>query len=772
MCFIVVAIINRNLAPLTYYTHDEVVLYDIMQVSVRNKMELGIIVQIISNQNFEFEILEAKKSHFRYTQTQRILLPFMSAYYIQSIGITAQVFTPKDMRLESNIHSSGLPNFKLQKNEDLESNHHIKCKQTFDMESKYDRNLDSTPTNHANKTTNSSNCSMALEALIELEGRSYLNDNDYPSNSINRSNCIDKGEFLQNLDSNNFAPLHPAPTHLDKNLDSKNYALSPVSHLDLTENVESNLPQTEILCNLKTLSNNQQEIFTECSKRSLSLIFGTTGSGKTEIYFHAIAKTLKEGKQALLLMPEISLTPQMQERLNTAFPNLADTWHSKRTATQKQKILQSLQNGSLKIIAGARSALFLPFENLGLIIVDEEHDDSYKSQSNPKYHARDLAIFLSTKGIQVILGSATPSPKSYYLAKKHNYLLHLQNKFHNSTQTLHYDESEQIGISLHILHAITSTLEKGEQVIIFLPTRANFKILLCRTCKQKILCPNCSITLSLHSKKNALVCHYCNFTSQIPRACNTCGSDMLSGVRMGTEEFKKELETALLSHNLTPNIAIFDRDNVSTQKKLTALLHDFGEQKIDILIGTQMIAKGHDYPNVTLSIIIGMDYMLQIPDYRAHETSFSLLYQVAGRSGRKKHGNILVQTKDFELINNLWGDYTKVLHYILHERNPLYPPFCRLALLRFGHSSEKKAHNLAKEFASILHKIQCENDYAFEIVGVSEASIFKIKKKYYYQILLRSYNNLTLQKALQHALKYATKDIKNCVDIDIDPLSF
>ena len=163
MCFIVVAIINRNLAPLTYYTHDEVVLYDIMQVSVRNKMELGIIVQIISNQNFEFEILEAKKSHFSYTQTQRILLPFMSAYYMQSIGITAQVFTPKDMRLGSNIHSSGLPNFTLQKNEDSESNHHIKCKQAFDMESKYDKNLDSTPTNHANKTTNSSNCSMALD---------------------------------------------------------------------------------------------------------------------------------------------------------------------------------------------------------------------------------------------------------------------------------------------------------------------------------------------------------------------------------------------------------------------------------------------------------------------------------------------------------------------------------------------------------------------------------------------------------------------------------
>lgn len=637
--FIVVAIINRNIAPLTYYTDEEVVLYDIMQVSVRDKNELGIIVQILQNQDFSFEPLKAKKSQFIYTKIQKTLLSFISTYYMQSINITAQVFTAKNIELDS--------------------------------------------------------------------------------------------EKIQNFTQKN-----------------------------------------DIVHNLKTLTNNQQEIFKKCSTKNLSLIFGTTGSGKTEIYFHVIAKCIKEGKQALLLMPEISLTPQMQTKLNATFPNLADTWHSKRTVTQKHQILKSLQSGKLKIIAGARSALFLPFDNLGLIIVDEEHDDSYKSQNNPKYNARDLAIFLSTKGIQVILGSATPSPKSYYLAKKHNYLSHLQNKFHNSKQTLHYDETDQIGINQNIIHAITNTLKKHEQIIIFLPTRANFKILLCRNCNQKILCPNCSITLSLHTKKNALICHYCNFTNQIPKVCNICGSNMLSGMRMGTEEFKKELERALTELSLTPNIAIFDRDNVATQKKLNVLLDDFEKQKIDILIGTQMIAKGHDYPNVTLSIIIGMDYMLQIPDYRAPETSLSLLYQVAGRSGRKKNGDILVQTKDSELISNLWGDYTKVLHYILHERNPLYPPFCRLALLRFGHTIEKKAYCIAKKFAEFLHKIQCENTYSFEIVGVSEASIFKLKKKYYYQILLRSYNNLILQKVLQYALNHATKDVKNYIDIDIDPLSF
>lgn len=639
MCFILVAIIGRNLNPLTYYTHDKIKLYDIMQVSLRGNNELGIVVEILGDKKFDFEPLEAKKSPLCYTETQLSLLPFISHYYMQSIGIVAQIFTAC-----KNIQQDSIKQNKVEK---------------IDYES-----------------------------------------------------------------------------------------------------------------SLKTLSNEQQIVFETCKKQPLSLIFGATGSGKTEIYFHAIAECLKEGKQALLLMPEISLTPQMQKRLNTAFPNLSDTWHSKRTLAQKQKILESLQQGTLRIIAGARSALFLPFENLGLIIVDEEHDDSYKSNSQPKYNARDLAMLLSKKGIRVILGSATPSPKSYYLAKKNNYLLCLHNKFHESTFTLHYDNSEQIGISPQIIYAIQNTLAKQQQIVIFLPTRANFKILICKHCRQKILCPNCSITLSLHSKKNALVCHYCNFTTRIPDTCSACGSGMLSGMRMGTEEFKKELTEALLAYNLSPNISIFDRDNITTQRKLTKLLHSFEKHEIDILIGTHMIAKGHDYPNVGLSIIVGMDYMLQIPDYRSHETSFSLLYQVAGRSGRKGHGDILVQTKDSQIIHELWGDYTKVLCYLMSARNPLYPPFCRFALLRFGHSSEQIARNLAQDFATLLQKAYNENICKFEIVGVSEAGVFKVKKKYYYQILLRSYNNLALQKALQHALCHATKDMQNCIDIDIDPLSF
>lgn len=639
MCFILIAIIGRNLAPLTYYAHDKVMLYDIMEVSLRGNNELGVVVEILDNKKFDFEPLEAKKSLLYYTKTQLDLLPFISNYYMQNIGITAHIFTA--------------------------------CKN------------------------------------------------------------MQKDSIKQN--------------------ERKNI------------NYESRL---------KTLSNEQQLVFEACTNQPLSLIFGATGSGKTEIYFHAIAECLKEGKQALLLMPEISLTPQMQKRLNAAFPNLSDTWHSKRTLAQKQKILESLQEGTLHIIAGARSALFLPFENLGLIIVDEEHDDSYKSNSQPKYNARDLAMFLSKKDIRVILGSATPSPKSYYLAKKHNYLLCLHDKFHKSTFALRYDDSEQIGISPQIIYAIQNTLAKKKQVIIFLPTRANFKILICRHCRQKILCPNCSITLSLHAKKNALVCHYCNFTTKIPDTCDTCGSSMLSGMRMGTEEFKKELTEALIAYNLFPNISIFDRDNITTQKKLAKLLHSFEKHEIDILIGTQMIAKGHDYPNVGLSIIVGMDYMLQIPDYRAHETSLSLLYQVAGRSGRKGHGDILVQTKDSQIINELWGDYTKVLCYLLSTRNPLYPPFCRFALLRFGHSIEQKARNLAQDFAALLQKVRNDNICQFEIVGVSEAGVFKIKKKYYYQILLRSYSNFTLQQALQYAMHHATKDMQSFMDIDIDPLSF
>ncbi len=641
-----IEIIGRNLMPLLYYTHDCVEKLDIVLVELREKECYGIIVDIVEIEPVDFEVLEAKKSNYTLTDTQKVLLNFISSYYISKIGISLDLFVLCDKNIQKNI----------------------------------------------------------------------------------------------------------------------------------TEN--SKVYDT----NVNTLSEQQQIILNECRHKNISLIFGVTGSGKTEIYFHAIKECIESGKQALLLMPEISLTPQMQERLQRAFPNLSNIWHSKRSTKQKQEVLETLQSGHIKIIAGARSALFLPYDNLGLIIVDEEHDDSYKSSSQPKYNARDLAMFLSNKGIKVILGSATPSVKSYYIAKKHNYLLNLKHGFYVANQSLMYDETNQIGINQQILFAIKNEILQHKQVIVFVPTRANFKVIECRDCKHKITCPHCSISLSLHDKKNALICHYCNFMCKIPTQCEQCGNDSLSGIRIGTEEVKKQLIQCFEYDNIFPNIEIFDRDNITTQNKLEKTLKAFAKQEIDILIGTQMIAKGHDYPNVSLSVVIGIDYMLKIPDYRAYEICFSLLYQVAGRSGRKNDGKILIQTRDSNLINELWGDYIKVLNHEIESRDNLYPPFCKLAKLSFTSKNEKTAYNLACEFKEILENLKTsyinsaeskimQNIKYVEIIGLCEANPFKTNQNYSYQILLRSYKNLALQNTILYALSLSTNDVVKSIDIDIDPLN-
>lgn len=576
------------------------------------------------------------------------------------------------------------------------------------------------------------------------------------------------------------------------------------------ENIESNL---------KTLSQQQEIIFNEALKKNLSLIFGATGSGKTEIYFHLINETLKQNKEVLLLMPEISLTPQMKRRLEFAFPNINEIWHSKKSAKKKREILESLQNKKIKIIAGARSALFLPYQNLGLIIVDEEHDNSYKSNSNPKYNARDLSVFLSTKGVKVVLGSATPSVKSYYLANLHHYLLNLDSKYFSSKQQIIYDNAKNLESSQVIINEIINALNSKKQSIIFVPTRANFKILLCRNCGAKFTCPNCAISLSVHNKTHSLLCHYCNFSREIPNVCEMCGSDDLSGMRFGTEEIKKQLQNMLLFYNLTPNIAIFDRDNVGTEKKLESILNDFNSHKIDILIGTQMIAKGHDYHNVALSVILGVDFMLNMPQFSAIEETFSLIFQVIGRAGRKESGKSIIQSANGAFINSMISDFRLVLEYEINARYPLYPPFTRLALITFTHKSEEVAKNMSYEFANILSVIisefvsleskldskdskdtaefiesKVENgkssklDYKIiesriknekcskileskvEIVGISASLIPKIKNKFYYQILLRSKENLAIQKLLHHALKRAPTPLLQHLDINIDPL--
>lgn len=506
------------------------------------------------------------------------------------------------------------------------------------------------------------------------------------------------------------------------------------------------------------LSFKQASALEFCLNHRVSLLFGDTGSGKSEIYFHLIEKALKENKTSLFLMPEISLTPQMGRRLKNAFGSLVAIWHSRVTKKQKEKILQGLRDGEIKIIAGARSALFLPLENLGQIIIDEEHDDAYKSQSKPYYNTRDLALFLSKNfDIPVVLGSATPSVVSYFNAKDKGYLYRLKGKHFAGENSIILDSSNDVP-SPKLTALIDQTLKQGKQVIVFIPTRGNFRTLICKSCAESIRCIHCDIALSLHSRENKMLCHYCGFSMPIPSNCPHCNSAEFLSHRMGTVELKSELEKWFKESR----IGIFDRDFVGTDSKLKKITRDFKNGEIDILIGTQMIAKGHDYPNVELSVILGVDYLLNIPDFKCYERAFSLLYQVAGRAGRKSGGKVLIQSKNTGLISRYIQDYEEFLHFELKNRKNLYPPFRKLAILQFR---DREARIAEEKMHRILRHLSERRNGAFEIVGAQKNTISKIAGIYRYHIFLRLNHQIKTIKILHNLLeRYGD------FDVDIDPI--
>ena len=513
---------------------------------------------------------------------------------------------------------------------------------------------------------------------------------------------------------------------------------------------------------LPTLSPKQQEALNHALDSQNMLLFGDTGSGKTEIYMHLIAHTLLLGKNALFLMPEIALTPQIEQRLKKVFGSLVGIWHSKITHAKKRSFLDSLNNGEIRVIAGARSALFLPLQNLGQIIVDEEHDDAYKSQSTPRYNARDLALYIGKKtDIKVTLGSATPALSTYTNALKNNTLFRLKGTHFGASKSLLFSPESPLCESM--IARIAEVCESQKQVIVFLPTRAHFKSLFCQDCGYKMQCKFCSVNMSVHLEKNALVCHYCGFSQAIPKLCPQCESQNLQSQRIGTQKFAKELESAL------PHIriGIFDRDHITTHSKLNATLKNFNDKKIDVLVGTQMLSKGHDYHNVALCVVVGIDYVLNAIDYRANERAMSLLIQIAGRTGRKESGAVLVQSINGEFFECFGLDYELFLQNELQNRVKIYPPFMRLANLSFTHAKESYAQSQMECVLSLLQNVKKTKNLEFEIVGAKPSEIKLLKGKYRYNILLRAYSSL----ALRSAIMYARKNVDFSFEIDIDPLS-
>ncbi len=505
-------------------------------------------------------------------------------------------------------------------------------------------------------------------------------------------------------------------------------------------------------CKLPKLTDNQKIAYQTIIKKEKALLFGVTGSGKTEIFISLMAKMLDEGKTSIFLMPEISLTPQMEKRLKVYFGESVAMWHSKLTKKRKESILKGIECGEVRMVAGARSALFVPLKNLGLIVVDEEHDDSYKAMTRPRYHARDVAVLMGKKlGAKVVLASATPSMTSY-----HKYdVIKLEKPYVEAKKRYTFITGDTI--SAPILNALYHNYKAKEQSLLFLPTRGNFKYLYCERCGKTHLCPYCSVGMALHRKFRHLKCHYCNFTEAIVDTCTQCGHRPLKSNRMGTVEAIEVIENTIDGIQIEQ----FDKDSITTAKKLKEALGRFEREESNLLLGTQMLSKGHDYANITLSVIMGLDYILGLADYRARERAMSLLFQIAGRSGRRKESQVLVQTGDPQFFQTYLSDYELFIKdELLFLEMADYPPFMSLARILIAHKDEVKAGKITLDTVT---KLKCFKD--IEIVGHGKAPVERIANKFRFNILLRAKNRVPLLKAL-HSV-----DCRE-IEIDMDPVEF
>ena len=536
---------------------------------------------------------------------------------------------------------------------------------------------------------------------------------------------------------------------------SKYYVCSLGQALSIFQFFNKNIDYENISFEFKkkiNLSTFQQEAKEFLDEKKQALLFAKTGAGKTEIYIKTLKEVLISGKQAVFLMPEISLTPQMQKRLEEVFGKTIAIWHSKVSVKKRKEILQNIQNGTVKLIAGARSALFLPYKNLGLIIVDEEHDDSYKSDSTPRYNAKDLSIFIAKKfDIRLILGSATPSINSFH---KMPYF-ELDRTFFETNKNYIFENTSQ-KISQNTLFKISEAIKNHHQTIVFLPTRANFKHQICFDCGKSVECPFCSVSMSLHKNDLALKCHYCGFAQKIPEFCPSCKTGIIKNHRVGTAEIEE-----LLKQEFPKNvIKRFDTDTIKNEKILKEILEEFNDNKIDVLVGTQMLSKGHDYHNVKLAVVLGIDCLLNMNSYKAREKALSLLIQIAGRSGRNGFGEVIIETKNEEFFKYYLEEagYLDFLKNELEFRKDLYPPFLKLARVVLSSANGLKIKEELTQIVSYLKTIE-----QIEVVGFGECAVFKIANKYRYEILIRSKNSKSLLKAL-HSIKSAY------ISIDMDTI--
>ena len=547
------------------------------------------------------------------------------------------------------------------------------------------------------------------------------------------------------------------------------------------------LKEQQILEERKHLSENQQYIVDNVWKdyeqgiRKTYLIHGITGSGKTEVYMSLIEKVIAEQKAVIMLIPEIALTFQTVMRFQKRFGDRVSILNSTLSAGEKYDQCERAKKGEIDIIIGPRSALFTPFENIGLIIIDEEHENTYKSESMPKYHAREVAEELARlHGASVVLGSATPSMESYYKAMEGEYgFFTLKERLTGGTLPTVYIEDlreemrkgNRTIFSDRLQELIRDRLEKKEQIMLFLNRRGYSGFVSCRSCGLVMKCPHCDVSLSKHNN-GKLVCHYCGYEQSDVTACPKCGSKYVLGFKAGTEK----VEEAFRSLFGDVSILRMDRDTTKTKDSYEEILSDFMEEKAQVLIGTQMIVKGHDFPKVTLVGILAADLSLGVNDYRAGERTFQLLTQAAGRAGRGvRPGEVVIQSYQPEHYSIQWAaaqDYESFYkEELLYRSLGGYPPKANLLMIQIFDKKEEAGLQTGNKMKELLHDFALEN--RISMIGPAGAGISKINDVYRFCLILKHKDKEVLKQAKRRLEQYLSTCEKEgkIVQFDFNPMS-
>ena len=513
------------------------------------------------------------------------------------------------------------------------------------------------------------------------------------------------------------------------------------------------------------------------------LLHGVTGSGKTEVYIKAMHEAADQGRSALMLVPEIGLTPMFSRRLRSDFGEAVAILHSSLSEGERVDEWRRIRDGEARVVIGTRMAVFAPLDNLGLVIVDEEHDASYKQDESPRYSGRDTAIVRAANaGAVVVLGSATPSIESFQNAQAGKYrYLKLETRYGDrplaEVTTVDMREvfrrhGKQQTLSDELTAALAETLERGEQAMVLLNRRGFSSFLLCRSCGNAIHCPNCDVTLTYHRFDSSLQCHYCNYIRPVPKSCPVCDGQYIHYVGEGTEQLESNLQAMFPGKR----VARLDRDTTRKRGSFEHTLMEFAAGEIDLLVGTQMIAKGHDFPKVTLVGVVSVDVGLSLPDFRSAERTFQLLTQVAGRAGRgDRPGKVIIQSyhpEHYSIVAARGQDYDAFYRReIGFRRNLHYPPFTGLINLLIHDKDRERAASAASDVARLLR--EAAQDKPLRVLGPAPAPLARLRGEYRFQILIKTTNRKRAREALDYAMdRLGDVSVSSrMVQVEVDPVS-